>query len=176
MRAEKIVFALLVCFLAVLLASLAISVLPREPVAFFAYGPNLGKSAMESRAGGFVNATQAKLPGFALAFASQDNKPTEFGVATMVEREGAYVSGALYYLTPEQMDSLDRYAGMPNFYERQAVSVELQDGGIVSAQAYFLAGEIHSAAPSRTYMESAAKGLSEWGYGVPELEDAASEN
>ena len=176
MKAEKIIFALLACIAVLVIASLAISAMPKEPVAFFAYGPNLGKAAMEARAGGFVNATQAKLPGFALAFASQDNRPTEFGVATVVEREGAHVSGALYYLTARQMDSLDRYAGTPNFYERSTVPVELQDGSVVEAQAYFLAGEIHSAAPSRLYMESAAKGLSEWGYGVSELDDAASEN
>ena len=65
MRVEKAVFALLACFGIILLALLAIGALPRNQVALFAYGPNLAKSTVEARAGGFVSAVPAKLPGFA---------------------------------------------------------------------------------------------------------------
>ena len=175
MQAEKIIFALLVCLLLACLAFLALGAAPKQPVAFFAYGSNLAKSTMSARAGGYLNATAAKLPGFNLAFASQDARPTEFGVATLVENESGAVSGAIYYLTPEQMAALDKQSGVPNFYERKEVLAALPDGSTVKAQAYFLSGSTHLAPPARTYYVSAQGGMNEWGYDTSSLDAAVAE-
>ena len=180
MRAEKIVFALLVCVLAVCLVFVAFNAIPKQPVAFFAYGSNLAKSTMNARAGGFINATKAEMPGYSLIFASQDARPAEFGVATPVQSESANVLGALYYLAPEQLSALDKQSGAPNFYERKEVNVALPDGSTVKAQAYFLAGSTHPAAPSRPYYLAVQGGMKEWGYDESSLgaavADAAGSN
>jgi len=175
MNAEKIVFAFLVCVLLAGLAFLALGAAPKQPVAFFAYGTNLAKSTMNARAGGFINATKAGMPGYALAFASQDARPAEFGVATPVQSESALVSGALYYLTPAQMAALDKQSGLPDFYERKEVTVALPDGSTVKAHAYFLSGATHPAAPSRAYYLAAQGGMKEWGYDEGSLDSAVAE-
>ncbi len=174
MHAEKIVFALLVCVLLAAFVFVAAGILPKQPVAFFAYGTNLAKSTMSARAGGFLNATAAEMPGYSLGFASQDARPTEFGVATPMRDDGASVKGALYYLAPEQLAALDKQSGVPAFYERMEVSVALPDGSAVKAHAYFLAGGTHLAAPSRPYYLSAMNGMNEWGYGTGSLDAAVA--
>ena len=160
---EKIVFALLACVLLACLAFLAIGAFPKQQVAFFAYGANLAKSTMAARAGGFLDATAAAMPGYSLVFASQDARPAEFGVATPIQDGSGNVSGALYYLTPEQMAALDKQSGAPAFYERREIIV-VANGQNIRAQAYFLAGSTHQAAPSRNYYLATLKGIREWGY------------
>ncbi len=173
MQAEKIVFALLVCALLACLAFLALGMAPKQPVAFFAYGTNLAKSAMAARAGGFINATKADICGYDLIFASQDARPAEFGVATAIQDGSGCVLGALYYLTPEQMAALDRQSGVPGFYEKREVSVLLGTDA-VKAQAYFLAGSVHKAPPSRSYYLAAQSGMDEWGYDAIILKNVAA--
>ena len=165
---------MLVCVLLAGLAFLAIGAIPKQPVAFFAYGTNLAKSTMNARAGGFLNATAASLPGYMLVFASQDARPAEFGVATSIQNYNDNVLGALYYLTPEHMAALDKQSGVPSFYEKREVSV-LLNGKEVKAQAYFLAGPTHPAAPSRPYYLAALDGMKEWGYDVNSLDAAVAE-
>jgi len=172
MSAEKFIFALLVCALAASLAFLALGALSRQPTALFAYGSNLAKSTMNARAGGFINATAASLQGYSLSFASQDSRPTEFGVATLLQNASNSVPGALYYLTPEQLTALDKQMGAPNFYGRKEVAVALPGGSTVRAQAYSLSGTTHSAPPSRPYYLSAQAGLAEWGYGNESIDAA----
>jgi len=176
MGAEKFIFAFLVCLVVAIAAFFALGAAPKQPVAFFAYGANLGKQTMASRAGGFINATAAELPDYSFAFASQDARPAEFGVATPVHETGASVNGALYYLTPEQMASLDKLSGVPNFYERRVVKVALPDGSSADAFAYFLSGSTHAAAPSRIYYLAALEGMKEWGYGTGALDAAVPTN
>lgn len=164
MRAEKLVFALLVCVLFAGMAFLVLNAMPKQPVAFFAYGTNLAKSTMNARAGGFIDATAAELPGYSLVFASQDASPAKFGVASMALNDSGSVPGALYYLTQEQMAALDRQSNVPAFYERKNVKVMMTDGSAVDAQTYFLAGNAHLAAPSRMYYLAVQGGMREWGY------------
>jgi gamma-glutamylcyclotransferase (GGCT)/AIG2-like uncharacterized protein YtfP len=172
--AEKIVFAALALALLAGLAFVAAESAPKQPVAFFAYGTNLAKSAMNARAGGFLNATKAGICGYGLVFASQDARPAEFGVATAIQNNSGCVEGALYYLTQGQMAALDRQSGVPGFYERRAVKAALPGGSAVDAQAYFLAGSVHRQAPSRPYYLAAQGGMEEWGYGAAALKNAAA--
>lgn len=165
MRPEKTVFAILALVLLAFLAFVAMGAAPKQPTALFAYGSNLAKSTMGARAGGYLNATAAELPGYSLSFASQDSRPTEFGVAALLRNGSGSVPGAIYYLAPEQLAALDGQMGAPNFYERREVIATLPDGGSLRAQAYFLSGGTHPAAPSRPYYLSAQGGLAEWGYG-----------
>jgi hypothetical protein len=174
MGKEKAVFAALALAAVLFLAWVAIGTAQKQPVAFFAYGANLAKGAMAVRAGGFINATAAELPGYTLEFASQDARPAMYGVANIAQVPGANasVSGALYYLTQEQLASLDRQAGAPGFYERREVAISA-DGKGMKAQAYFLSGSTHTASPSRLYLESAIEGAKQWGYGTADMERAA---
>ena len=174
MRTEKIVFALLACVLFAGLAFLSFGAVPKRPVAFFAYGAGLAKSTMNARAGGFINATAAELPGYALVFASQDARPAEFGVATLVKNESAAVSGALYYLAPEQLAMLDRQSGVPDFYERIGIAASA-NGQEIDGQAYVLAGRTHLAAPSRPYYVAAQNGMAEWGYDGRSMDAAVAD-
>ena len=175
MGVEKNVFAALVCVLFAGLVFLALDAVPKQPAAFFAYGTNLAASTMNARAGGYLNATAAEMPGYLLAFASQDARPAEFGVATPVRNESSSVNGALYYLTQEQLASLDKQSGVPDFYERKMVKVRLQDGSTMDAQAYFLAGNTHPVVPSHPYYLAAQGGMTEWGYEENGLEAALVE-
>lgn len=175
MGIEKVIFAMLVCVLLAGLAFVALGAIPRQPVAFFAYGTNLATGTMNARAGAYLNATWAELPGYSLAFASQDARPAEFGVATLVKNESAAVSGALYYLTQEQLETLDKQSGVPGFYEKRTVKAALPDGSTADAQAYFLAGSAHMAAPSRPYYAAVQGGMKEWGYNGSALDAAVAD-
>lgn len=164
----KIIFAALVL---VSFAFLVFIAMPREekkPVAFFAYGANLDASTLRARAGGFENSTAAVLRGYKLAF--QSNRNTEFGVANIVPDGSASVVGAIYVLTPGQMDALDKSANVPNFYAKKNVRVELANGQELDAVAYYLAGSAVFAAPSRPTLYAASEGLAQFGYGKGEQE------
>lgn len=143
-----------------------------KPVLFFAYGANADRSTMASRAGGFESVQPAHLQDYRPSF--QTKKNTGFGVANAIPEQGARVAGALYALTRAQMESLDKNANVPKFYEKRQVSVIGSDGQRYDAFAYFLAGDAYFAIPSRPYLNATLSGLSALGFGQNELDGIAA--
>ncbi len=173
-KQARIIFAALLILSFAFLIIIAIPKEEQKPIAFFAYGTNLDRATMKARAGGFENATAARLEGYRLAFQSSKNR--EFGVANIVQDEPASVPGAVYFLTAEQMASLDKSAGFPNFYNKKDVKALLAGGSEISAVAYYLNGNARFEAPSRPTVLASSKGLEQFGYGQEEqsaLVDAA---
>lgn len=176
MRREKEAFVFLAALSAILLAFLALRAPEAPPVAFFAYGANMDAATMGSRAGGYLNSTPAVLKGFRLVF--QAGSGSVFGVANLQQDAGSEVYGAVYYLSLPQLQSLDKSAGVPDFYRKVAVMAELQDGSAVQATAYVLPGIPMFAPPSRPTVLAATKGSDQFNYGQAGLQaiaDAAAE-
>ena len=131
---------------------------------------------MAARAGGFEGAAAATAGGYSLSFQSSQN--SEFGVANLVPDASASAPGAIYWLTPAQMEALERAEGVPGFYSRQYAEVRLANGTTVDAAMHVLAGEARPVAPSRPTVLAISTGLSEFGYGAAEqgaLANAASQ-
>ncbi len=143
-----------------------------KPIAFFAYGANLGSSTLRSRAGGFESAEPARLPGYRLEFRS--NRQSEFGVADMVADANGSVAGGLYMLTASEAAALDKAEGVPGFYRKIGVVAVRADGKGIPAVAYVLAGTAHFAAPSRPYLNATVGALLEFGYGKETLDEVGA--
>ena len=83
---------------------------------YFAYGANLDQDSMAYRCPQAEPVRRFYLRGWQLDFATH---------ATIVARPGRTVAGALWRLTAQCEDSLDRFEGYPNNYRKLILS---QDG------------------------------------------------
>ena len=170
MLAKKLFLAcVLLC--AAFLAFVALQKPSAGRIALFAYGTDLGMATMKARAGGFGNATAALAEGYLVAFQSSQN--SAFGVANLVPSAAASAPGAVYWLTPAQMEALEHTEGVPGFYSRQAVMVRLADGRMVNATTHVLAGNARPVAPSRPTVLAISDGLAQFGYGSAEQDALA---
>ena len=144
--------------------------------AFFAYGTDLETGTMKARAGGFVSADAARADGYSVAF--QSAMGSKSGTANLVPDAKGSAPGAVYRLTPEQMQALEKAEGAPGFYAVQRIEARLANGSTVEAATHVLSGSVRPAAPSRPTMLAISTGLSEFGYKTAEqdaLANAASE-
>jgi len=100
----------------------------------FAYGSNMNRAQMRSRAGNILEEHNAYLPNFELRF----NKRVRGGTAgaNVQPAPGKTVHGVLYKIDEGALRSLDRYEGVPEHYRRIEVPVTPDDGQPVPAQVY----------------------------------------
>lgn len=96
---------------------------------YFAYGSNLHKEQMQSRCPDSKPVARVKLKGYQLCF----NR-----VADIVKEEQAVTWGAIYTVSPEDIQKLDRYEGYPRLYDKIPVNVEDDKGNSHEAFAYVL--------------------------------------
>ncbi len=96
---------------------------------YFAYGSNLHKEQMQSRCPDSKPVAKVKLKGYQLCF----NR-----VADIVEEEQAVTWGAIYTVSPADIQKLDRYEGYPRLYDKIPVVVEDDKGNNHEAFAYVL--------------------------------------
>lgn len=101
--------------------------MPRPPAkldVYFAYGSNMDRAQMRSRCPdsrhvgwGYLNDHRLEYVGHSQRWGG--------GVATVVPHRGERVPGYLYFVTPSDLASLDRYEGTPRIYRRMVVKVKL---------------------------------------------------
>jgi cation transport regulator ChaC len=102
---------------------------------YFAYGSNLASRVIEAWAPAARYLGPARLDGFRLAFLRRSAR-WRAGAADVIPAHGHAVWGALYAVSPTELEALDRKEFVAGSgYRRRDVEVEL-DGARVAAAAY----------------------------------------
>lgn len=96
---------------------------------YFAFGSNLSIAQMRERCPGCEPVGPALLRGRELGFSYRSQNFPPGGAADVVEAVGSEVWGALYRLTPTDLESLDRFEHVGNGgYRRIEIEVEAAPG------------------------------------------------
>ena len=113
--------------------------MPRAPTeldVYFAYGSNMDRTQMKSRCPQSRYVGWGYLNDHRLEYVGQSPR-WGGGVATVTPHRGERVPGYLYFVTPSDLSSLDRYEGVPRIYRRKTVNVKLGDQpGTTKAHTY----------------------------------------
>lgn len=129
---------------------------------YFAFGSNMNRPQMARRCPSAVLVGAAELPDWRLA---------SRGVADVERAKGATVHGAIWRLTSECIEALDRYEGYPTFYGREVVRVRVPTLGTVYAWVYAMAPchQSHVSPFSLSYALACAEGARQCGTVVDPL-------
>ncbi len=137
-----------------------------QTILYFAYGSNLNEGDMAVRCPGAGPDVVAQLPGWRLTFR---------GVANIEPAADTVVLGALWRLTPADVESLDLYEGCPTLYRQRTVDVETQEGRL-EAMTYVMPRPGYLGLPSEWYFERIREGYRSWGLPLAELEGSLEES
>lgn len=143
-------------------------------VPYFAYGSNMGQSALRERCPSARQLGTARVEGFRLGFTRRSEKRGG-GVADLVPAPGRVVWGALFDLGDE-LELLDGYEGVPTAYRRELWKVTTPEGTLVEAWVYVVAQKAAETLPSHEYWELLVEGAREAGLSaeyVAEIESIA---
>ncbi len=132
------------------------------PHLYFAYGSNLNRADMRSRCPDARPEGPARLAGWRLTF---------HGVANLAPAEGRTVHGALWWLSDDDLASLDRYEGAPTLYRRRIVELRTA-GGPRRAITYVMERPSYLGLPSPAYFARIAEGFADWALPLNELRRA----
>ena len=132
---------------------------------YFAYGSNLNRDDMRLRCPGARPGVLARLHGWHLTFR---------GVANIEPSAGGTVHGALWWLTADDVCSLDAYEGAPSHYVQRLVKVET-DAGPIEAMTYVMTRTSYAGLPSPWYLDRIATGVDQWGLPMTPLLAALDE-
>ncbi len=126
---------------------------------YFAYGSNMNRAQMRSRAGQVFEEQPARLENYELLF----NKKARGGSATanIHSAPGKTVHGVLYKIPEAAYRNLDRYEGVPEHYRRIEVSVTDAGGNRIAAQAYIAAKVENGLRPAAHYLQTILDGAGE---------------
>jgi hypothetical protein len=125
---------------------------PRHHDVYFAYGSNMDRAQMRARCPESSWVGWGFLLNYRLEYVGMSQR-WGGGVATVVPHRGERVPGFLYFVTPRDLASLDRFEGVPRIYDRKIVSVKLGDQpGTTKAVTYHCVdGAVHRP-PSPSYL------------------------
>jgi gamma-glutamylcyclotransferase (GGCT)/AIG2-like uncharacterized protein YtfP len=129
---------------------------------YFAYASNLSKEYMESRC---PDATPIKKVGL------KNYKLTFNQLADIIQNEDEAVLGALYVISKQDLEELDKLEGYPDLYDRIIVEVEDDKGNKYDAFAYTMV-EKNLELPPDHYYEILIKGYEDWNLPKEYLEKA----
>lgn len=95
---------------------------------------------------------------------------------TIEPYKGGKVPVVIWELQPEDEKALDIYEGYPNFYYKEDISVELENGEVVNAMAYIMTNKmkdrIRLNLPSRDYLNIVETGYRAVGFDTAFIEAA----
>lgn len=131
---------------------------------YFAYGSNLNLAQFCRRCPAALQVSRATLDGWVLVFK---------GVADVVPCDDprALVQGALYEITDECEEALDRYEGFPVLYRKERILATLPDGEQVEAMVYVM-NRTGILPPAYGYYWTISEGFRDWGIGEGTLKNA----
>lgn len=129
---------------------------------YFAYASNLSKEYMLSRCPNATPIKKAVLKGYKLVFNE---------LADIVEEEDNSVSGALYVISKQELEELDRLEGYPLLYERIIIEVEDHLGSKYDAVTYIMEEKAIQPPPEH-YYQLLVKGYEDWDLEMEYLEKA----
>ncbi len=128
---------------------------------YFAYGSNMNRAQMRSRAGEIHEELIGRLENFEFVF----NKKVRGGSASANIRStpGKTVYGVLYKINESAFRNLDRFEGVPQHYRRVEVRVTDPSGKPVNAQAYIAVKVEKGLRPAPHYLHGILDGAGEHG-------------
>ncbi|MGM9538354.1 MAG: gamma-glutamylcyclotransferase family protein [Candidatus Onthomonas sp.] len=106
-----------------------------EEKLYFAYGSNINLDQMAYRCPDAKVVGPVMLEDYELLFRGNGGGN---GVATIAPKQGSYVYGLLWKLTPACEKSLDRYEGYPHLYAKKGVTVWDTEGQRHTVMAYVM--------------------------------------
>lgn len=133
---------------------------------YFTYGSNLDPRQMHQQCPGATVAGPARLAGYRLAF-SRYSRDWRGGVADIVSDPSAEVWGLLYTLTPEDLETLDRYADCPRTYHRRFVEVDTPAGAKQEVWTYLVPEKLSFVPPAARYRQLLVLAAGQWGFPEP---------
>lgn len=137
-----------------------------------AYGSNLNLEQMAYRCPTAKVYGRGMLRGYRLLFKGIPGN----AYATIEPYEGDKVPVLIWELQQEDEKALDFYEGFPNFYYKEYLDVELEDGGTVTVMVYIMTGKIkdriHLNLPSQSYLRIVEAGYRSAGFDTSIIEDA----
>jgi gamma-glutamylcyclotransferase (GGCT)/AIG2-like uncharacterized protein YtfP len=125
---------------------------------YFAYGSNLNQKQMQERCPDSKPMFTAILPNYKLVFVGWSRK-WRGGVASIKSFRGDRVRGAIYEVSEQCLQRLDRYE---SDYKRFKVTVVGEDDELIEAITYIKAGQLEEAPPSKEYLAVIQQGLRDW--------------
>jgi cation transport regulator ChaC len=128
---------------------------------YFAYGSNLSRAQMQSRAGQVLESQPARLENYELVF----NKKARGGSAeaNVQPSKGKTVHGVLYRLSESALRNLDRATGVPMHYRRIEVTAVDAAGNKIHAQTYIASKVEKGLRPASHYVQAILSGAGEHG-------------
>src|SRR5215472_12059736 len=126
---------------------------------YFAYGSNMNRAQMLSRAGKILEEHNASLANYEMRF----NKKVRGGTAgaNIQPAAGKTVHGVLYRIEEGAFRSLDRFEGVPEHYRRIEVQVTPDGSQRVPAQIYIASKVEKGLRPSPVYLQAILDGAGE---------------
>lgn len=139
---------------------------------YFAYGSNMSRAQMRSRAGQILEEQPGRIENYEMVF----NKKSRGGAATANIRTapGKTVYGVLYKINDSAFRNLDRYEGVPEHYRRIEVNVTDGAGNKVGAQVYIATKVENGLRPAPHYLQTILGGASEHGLPAQYIEQIKS--
>ena len=143
---------------------------------YLAYGSNLSIDQMEARCPG------AKIEGLATL---EDHRLVFRGSATGAHLTvepcpGASVPCGVWSLTPADEAALDRYEGVPHYYQKATIRVEIRSESMwddridADALVYIMQDGQPLGLPTQEYLQTVGAGYMDFGFDFDPLEDALS--
>lgn len=129
---------------------------------YFAYAGHLSKEFMMSKCPNSSAIKKVALKNYKLVFNE---------LADIIQHEEDYVLGALYVISKQDLEELDRLEGYPHLYDRIIVEVEDENGGKYDAFTYSMV-EKNLEDPPEHYYESLLEGYRDWDLPQDNLEKA----
>ena len=129
---------------------------------YFAYASNLSKEYMLSRCPDSTPVKKVILRNYKLVFNQ---------LADIIQQENEIVFGAIYVISKQELEGLDKMEGYPDLYERIVVEVEDEKGNKYDTFAYAMV-EKDLELPPEHYYQILVKGYGDWGLPVEHLEEA----
>jgi gamma-glutamylcyclotransferase (GGCT)/AIG2-like uncharacterized protein YtfP len=139
----------------------------QDGIWYFGYGSNLDPDRFRERVGRWMDRRRATLPDYRLTF-SADARSEGGGGAVAVPAPGACVRGAVFSISPRQLEAmdrveLDRSRDLHGRGRRETVRVMTEDGPL-RAEIYLLDPAGAFLAPSPRYLQHIVDGLRDAGY------------
>lgn len=129
---------------------------------YFAYGANTHIDSMSRRCPTALDLGPATLPNYQYRFARH---------ADVVQFFTGTVRGVLWDITEDDLYSLDRFEGYPNYYERKTVLVEHR-GVLKEALVYYMTPGNPGALPGQGYLDLILEGFQEHQIDTKQVFDA----
>ena len=138
---------------------------------YFAFGSNMDAVQMARRCPGARPVAQASLPRHRLVFRGPSQNRGG-GVASVDPDPDHQVRGLLWSVSEEDLRTLDRVEGAPQWYRREIVTVMLDDGSTCEAVLYRLPEHVLEMNPTEAYYAQIAAACSALTIDTAALEDA----